>query len=35
MKYADEMGLGDVTRIPSFVKIVSGTEKLAGGIQKQ
>jgi hypothetical protein len=31
MKYAVEMDSGAVTYIPSFVKIVSTTQKLMGG----
>jgi hypothetical protein len=31
MKYATQMGSGDVVCIPSIVKIVSGIQKLIGG----
>jgi hypothetical protein len=31
MKYAVEMGSGDMIYIPSFIKIGSGIQKLIGG----
>jgi hypothetical protein len=34
MKYADEMGIGTMIYIPSFIKIGSGTEKLIKGIHR-
>jgi hypothetical protein len=34
MKYAVEMGSVTMIHIPSFIKIVSGTQKLIGGIHR-
>jgi hypothetical protein len=35
MKYADEIGSGAMTYIPSFIKIGSGIRKLRRGVHRQ